>query len=74
MVNTTEGAAYGAAILAGVGSGEWPSVESACSNLVRIVERVSPDMNKVPLYIKLHEEYRALYPALKGSFDALSMM
>ena len=74
MVNTTEGAAYGAAILAGVGSGEWPDVETACSSLVRIVERVSPDMNKVPLYSRMHEEYRALYPALKDSFDALSMM
>lgn len=74
MVNTTEGAAYGAAILAGVSAGEWPSVESACSNLVRIVERVSPDINKVALYSKMHEEYRSLYPALKDSFDALSMM
>jgi len=74
MVNTTEGAAYGAAILAGVGSGEWPDAETACSSLVRIVQRVSPDMNKVPLYLKMHEEYRSLYPALKDSFDALSMM
>src|SRR5215813_424219 len=74
MVNTMEGAAYGAAILAGVGAGEWPNVERACSNLVRIVDRVSPDMNKVPLYSKVHKEYRAIYPALKGSFEGLSEM
>jgi xylulokinase len=72
MVNTTEGAAYGAAILAGVGVGEWPDVETACTNLVRIVQRVSPDMNRVQLYAKLHTEYQALYPALKDSFNGLS--
>jgi xylulokinase len=74
MVNTTEGAAYGAAILAGVGAGEWSDVDKGCSNVVRIVDRVTPDPNRVPLYSKIHEEYRALYPALKDSFDGLSKM
>ena len=72
MVNTTEGAAYGAAILAGVGCGTWPDVETACSNLIRIVERVSPDQNRAACYSRMHDQYKALYPALKVSFDELA--
>ncbi|HJZ68084.1 MAG TPA: xylulokinase, partial [Blastocatellia bacterium] len=39
-VNTTEGAAYGAAILAGVAMGAWPDVEAACAEVIRIEDRV----------------------------------
>ncbi len=72
MVNTTEGAAYGAAILAGVGFGAWPDVETACSNLIKIVERVSPEEKRAVLYGLMHDKYKELYPALKPSFDRLA--
>jgi len=72
VVNTTEGAAYGAAILAGVGCGEWPDAEAACSNLIKIVERVSPDEKRVVLYRLVHDKYKELYPALKPSFNRLA--
>jgi xylulokinase len=71
-VNTTEGAAYGAAILAGVGFGAWPDVETACSNLIRIVERVSPVQERVAFYGLMHDQYKELYPALKPSFNRLA--
>jgi xylulokinase len=71
-VNTTEGAAYGAAILAGLGSNAWPDAETACANLIKIVERVSPDEKRKALYLSLHEQYGMLYPALKPSFDSLA--
>ncbi len=71
-VNTTEGAAYGAAILAGVGVKAWPDAETACRNLIKIVERVSPDEKREGLYLSLHQQYEKLYPALKPSFDELA--
>lgn len=71
-VNTTEGAAYGAAILAGVGCGAWSDVETACADLISVVERVSPDEKRTALYSTLHEQYRELYPALKPSFNMLA--
>lgn len=71
-INTTEGAAYGAAILAGVGVGAWPDAETACRNLIKIVERVSPDEKREALYLSLYEQYRELYPALKPSFNKLA--
>jgi len=71
-VNTTEGAAYGAAILAGVGCGQWPDAETACSNLIETVERVSPQEKRVVLYGLVHDKYKELYPALKPSFNRLA--
>jgi xylulokinase len=71
-INTTEGAAYGAAILAGAGIGAWPDAETACRNLIKIVERVSPDEKRESLYKSLHEQYVNLYPALKPSFNNLA--
>ena len=71
-INTTEGAAYGAAILAGAGIGAWPDAETACANLIKIVERVSPDEKREALYLSLHEQYGKLYPALKPSFNKLA--
>lgn len=71
-VNTTEGAAYGAAILAGVGSGVWPDAETACASLIKVVDRVLPEPERIALYSSLHEQYRELYPALKPSFNGLA--
>jgi xylulokinase len=73
-VNTTEGAAYGAAILAGVATGAWRDVESACAELIRIIDRVSPDPKREGLYRPIHEQYKELYPALKPSFDKMAQV
>lgn len=71
-VNTVEGAAYGAALLASVGVGAWDSVTSCCRNVVHPVERVTPQSEKVRIYQQLCEEYKALYPALRSTFSRLS--
>jgi xylulokinase len=64
-VNTTEGAAYGAALLAGVGTGVWASVDEACDACVTVTGRVSPS-GAVGAYAAAHATYRQLYPALKS--------
>lgn len=68
-VNTTEGAAYGAAVLAGVGAGTWASVPEACAAAVKVVDRVTPQSRQVAVYETLYPLYRGLYPALKPTFD-----
>ncbi|MGC9397622.1 MAG: xylulokinase [Anaerolineae bacterium] len=70
-VNTTEGAAYGAALLAGVGAAAWSSVTEAYRATVRVVQRTAPQAEEVAVYAKLYPLYRALYPALKPTFDAI---
>ena len=70
-VNTTEGAAYGAALLAGVGARQWDTVAEACAATVRPVERTAPITANVPLYEQAYHHYRALYPTLKPLFHAV---
>src|SRR5439155_9705757 len=56
-VNTTEGAAYGAALLAGVAGGVWPDVATACAQTIRAMERVSPDRKNVDHYSRMYQQY-----------------
>ena len=66
MVEAEEGAAYGAALLAGVGGGVWPTVDEACDAVVRVRARVTPDATNQAVLARQYERYRALYPALRG--------
>ena len=68
-VNTTEGAAFGAALLAGVGAGHWPDVPAACRAAITITGSTAPDPAQVETYASRYPAYRALYPALKPTFD-----
>ena len=67
-VNTTEGAAYGAALLAGVGASAWNDVPSACKASVKITGSTLPDSSQVDAYRKSYTVYQELYPILKSSF------
>ncbi len=67
-VNTSEGAAFGAALLAGVGAGAWSDVPSACKAAVKITGSTDPNPAQVEAYRKAYPLYRELYPALKSSF------
>jgi xylulokinase len=66
-VSTTEGAAYGAGLLAAVGVGWHASVEAAADQCVRITPLAQPGPD-VSAYADAHRRYRALYPALAPSF------
>ena len=70
--NTTEGAAYGAALLAGVGAGVWPDVDTACAQTIVITDRIAPIAENIDRYRALYEQYRNLYPTLKSTLHALS--
>ena len=63
-----EGAAYGAALLAGVGAKFWSSVEQACEAVVKVQTHVKPDASATENLRKQYEKYRMLYPALKPLF------
>jgi xylulokinase len=70
-VNTTEGAAYGAALLGGVGAGAWTDVESACKTVIKLTGSTMPDAPQVEAYRRTYPLYRELYPALKSSFGKM---
>lgn len=71
-VNTTEGAALGAALLAGVACGVWSNIDEACAQTVKVIEHVAPVTENVARYQGMHEQYQQLYPALKPTFEFLS--
>ena len=73
-VEADEGAAFGAALLAGVGVGGWPDVPAACAAGVRLGERIAPEAEALPAYDHLYQQYRALYPALSPTFAALAAL
>jgi xylulokinase len=70
-VNTTEGAAFGAALLAGVGAGQWPDVQSVSDEVIQLTGHTNPAEVQVKSYRKVYPVYRELYPALKPSFTNL---
>jgi xylulokinase len=65
LIEAEEGAAYGAALLAGVAIGHWPSVDAACEMSVRVARRVEPDPKIAGRMNEQYAEYRKLYPALR---------
>ena len=69
-VNTMEGAAYGAAVLAAVGTGLFDSVAAACQQFIHVTECTGPG-NETAAYNQAYYLYRQLYPALKPTFDAV---
>ena len=71
-VNSTEGAAYGAALLGGVGVGAWPTVEAACDATIAVTGRDEPVAGWAKAYGVLYPRYRELYAALKPTWDALA--
>jgi xylulokinase len=73
-VNTTEGAAYGAALLAGVGAGLWPDVDTACDATVQVIDHVVPRAEQAARYNACYRIYRGLYGTLKPTFDELTAL
>jgi xylulokinase len=72
-VNTTEGAAYGAGLLAAVGAGWFATVDAACEALVVATTAAAPGPG-APAYAGRHAIYRGLYAALAPTFHGLSLI
>jgi xylulokinase len=62
-LSVDEGPAMGAAILAGVGIGIWPNVETACKAVVKVAGSIAPGDTD---YSASFDRYSSLYPALKA--------
>jgi xylulokinase len=65
IVAAEEGAAYGAAILAGVGAGAWQSVEQACDAVVRVAKKIPPNRQDSASMQQAYSVYKKIYAALK---------
>ena len=72
--NASEGPAYGAALLAGVGIGTWPSVEAACAKTISVTQTVRPNRKSVAHYDAAHAVYAKLYGDLKARFAEIARL
>jgi xylulokinase len=61
-----EGAAFGAALLAGVGAGAWHDTDAACATAIRVAEQIVPDPSAAQSNANGYKIYRRLYPALRS--------
>ena len=72
-VNVTEGAAFGAAILASVGAGVWADIDTACAEMVHLADSSTPDQSRVKLYEPYYKLYRQIYPSVVDIQHALNL-
>lgn len=71
-INVAEGAGYGAAVLAGVGTKMYENVQEACDNLISTTSRTKPNKENVQLYEDYYRVFQQLYPPLVESFDKVN--
>ena len=69
IIESEEGPALGAAMLAAVGCKQFPSVEAACRQIVKVVDTVNPDERYVTKYENRYNEFKRIYPALKHLYN-----
>jgi len=71
-INAEEGPAYGAALLAATGAGEFRNVREACKAGIEVTRTIKAKPKARARYAKLFEQYRRLYPALKNEFPRIA--
>ncbi|URZ18007.1 xylulokinase [Clostridium felsineum] len=71
IINSKEGPAYGAGILAAVGVGLFKSVDEACKTLIRTTDQTEPIEQNVIKYNKHYKVYSSLYACLKDKFKEI---
>ena len=71
-LETQEGSAYGAALLALAGTGEYASVPEVCRAAIRETDSTPPCAPDAAFYEKAHRTYCALYPALKPLYGMMA--
>jgi xylulokinase len=74
LTNATEGPAYGVALLAGVGTGVWNSVEEACRATIEQTAKIAPKRKASDLYDRHYKVYGKLYFDLKDRFGEMAAL
>lgn len=67
---SVHGGSFGAALIAGVGTGIWSNIHEALQ-VLKNESQVDPDQNRVDKYSKILPIFKDLYPSLKEIFHEL---
>ncbi|MCI9228549.1 MAG: xylulokinase [Dorea sp.] len=68
VIESEEGPALGGAMLAAVGCGEYPDVETVAKKVVKVVDTVEPEPELVAKYEERYQKFRKIYPTVKELF------
>ena len=68
---TEQGPGYGAAILAMVAAGRFPTVQAACDTLISVADTLEPDPGITARYEERYQQFRQIYPTMKSLFPKL---
>ncbi len=71
-VEAEEGAAYGAALIAGVGVGNWKTIDDACVKSVRIAKNIEPDNQSMSVLNYQYKAYQSVYSSLQSMMNILN--
>jgi xylulokinase len=70
-LDTQEGSAYGAALLAVTGTGIYGTIEECCRVAIHEIAEVRPRPTEAKAYAHAHKVYQSIYPALKPVYGHL---
>lgn len=73
-INAEQGPAFGVALLAAVGAGEYKNVEEACRATISVVSRTNQQKAAEKVYDRMFPEYQQLYRSLQKDFKAISAL
>ncbi len=73
-INVDEGPALGVALLAGVGTGMYASVEEACRIAIQVKSSTEAIASNHAKYEEFHKVYQSLYAHLKEDFAAVAKL
>ena len=68
VLEVEEGPSLGGAMLAAVGCGEYPDVETAAAKIVKVVYTVTPESELTRKYEERYQYFRKIYPTVKELF------
>lgn len=71
VLEVEEGPSLGGAMLAAVGCGVYPDVETAGKKLAKVVDTVEPTPELAAKYEERYQKFKELYPAMKPLFKNL---
>ena len=68
IIESEEGPALGGAMLAAVGCGEYPDVETIAAKIVKVIDTVEPEEELAAKYEEKYQQFRKIYPTVKSLF------
>jgi sugar (pentulose or hexulose) kinase len=70
--STVESSGLGAAIIGAACMGMYPSLRDAAENMTSLEERYRPDQRNTPVYNRLFEVYKGLFPHLRDDMHRVN--